>query len=193
MHATPTTDPVALWQKAASYAAFKHRHQLRKDGKTPYIAHPFRVAMTLRQVFGCDDPHVLAAALMHDLIEDTTTDYEDIAHRFGPLAADLVAAMTKNAALPEARREAEYDAQLARADWRARLLKLADVHDNLADSLASPETSVPLEDTTDRARRAIALAKDDAKSHPEAARGVQAVEGLLQSAGALMARRALEP
>jgi guanosine-3',5'-bis(diphosphate) 3'-pyrophosphohydrolase len=193
MHATPTTDPVALWQKAASYAAFKHRHQLRKDGKTPYIAHPFRVCMTLRQLFGCEDPHVLAAALLHDLIEDTTTDYEDISHRFGELTADLVAAMTKNAALPDPRRETEYDAQLARADWRARLLKLADVYDNLSDSLAAPDTSVPLEDTAGRARRAVALAAADTKAHPEAARGVAAVQDLLKSAGALMARRAPEP
>ncbi len=190
---SPSPDSVALWQKAASYAAFKHRHQLRKDGKTPYIAHPFRVCMTIRQVFGCEDPAVLAATLMHDLIEDTTTDYDDIADRFGELVADLVAAMTKNATLPEARREPDYDAQLARADWRARLIKLADAFDNLSDSIASPEAGVPLEATTERARRAVALARNDGAAHPESARGVQALEALMKTAGALMARRGLEP
>lgn len=185
-------DSAALWQKAASYAAFKHRHQLRKDGRTPYIAHPFRVCLTIRQVFGCEDPAVLAATLMHDLIEDTTTDYDDVAERFGALVADLVAAMTKNAALPEPRREAEYDAQLARADWRARLIKLADAFDNLSDSMASPEAAVPLEDTLDRARRAIALASPDKAAHAESARGVQALESLMSSASALMARRGLD-
>ena len=41
-----------LWQQAASFAARFHRHQTRKDGLTPYIAHPFRVAMTVRDIFG---------------------------------------------------------------------------------------------------------------------------------------------
>ena len=38
------------WQKAASAAARFHRHQFRKDGATPYVAHPFRVAMTVRDL-----------------------------------------------------------------------------------------------------------------------------------------------
>jgi len=44
-----------LWREAAGFAARMHAGQFRKDKQTPYIAHPFRVAMTVRDVFGIDD------------------------------------------------------------------------------------------------------------------------------------------
>lgn len=187
----PTRD-VTLWQAAAAYASFKHRHQLRKDQKTPYISHPFRVAMTIRQVFDCADPEILAAALMHDLIEDTTTDYEDIERKFGTPVADLVAAMTKNMALPEDRRETEYEQALAKADWRARLLKLGDTFDNLCDAMSNPAAS-PIDKAAEKARTAIDLAKADADKHPESARAIAALTSVLKSAGARMARAEHQP
>ena len=55
---------------AASFAARAHQHQLRKDRQTPYVAHPFRVCLIARNVFGVDDPNVLTTALLHDTIED---------------------------------------------------------------------------------------------------------------------------
>ena len=70
------------WQKAASFAARAHDGQKRKDGRTPYVAHPYRVAMVIRHVFGCEDETILAAALLHDVIEDTTVDYDDVAEAF---------------------------------------------------------------------------------------------------------------
>lgn len=126
--------PQPLWQQAASWAARHHRHQLRKDHQTPYAAHPFRVAMTVRDLFGCDDQPTLAAALLHDLIEDTTVDYDDLAETFGDQVAQLVADLSKDPRRPEPEREAAYDENLAKADWRARLIKLADVYDNLSDA-----------------------------------------------------------
>ena len=90
--------------------------------------------MTVRDLFECDDQSVLAAALLHDLIEDTTIDYDDLIETFGQAVADTVAVLSKDPRLPEADREATYDAQLAKADWRARLIKLADVYDNLSDA-----------------------------------------------------------
>src|SRR4051812_37079040 len=94
-----------LWQEAAAFAARAHRNQVRKDGQTPYFSHPVRVAMTIRMVFGCEDEATICAGLLHDTIEDTTTDYDDLLTRFGPEVADIVAAMTKNMALPEHERE----------------------------------------------------------------------------------------
>lgn len=123
-----------LWQEAASFAARAHQHQLRKDGVTPYIAHPVRVAMTIAFVFGVDDEQVLAAALLHDTIEDTTTDYEDIVQRFGREVASYVVAMTKDMRLPESQREDAYFKQLAKGPWQGRLIKLADTYDNLASA-----------------------------------------------------------
>lgn len=167
-----------LWQRAASFAARAHAGQVRKDGVTPYFAHPVRVAMTVREVFGCGDEEALAAALLHDVIEDTTTDYDDLARAFGETVARLVASLTKNATLPEAEREAAYDARLVRADWRARLIKLADVFDNCCDG----ESLEPAKRTkiVSKMRRAVALAEGDAAAHEETARAIGVVRELMR-------------
>jgi guanosine-3',5'-bis(diphosphate) 3'-pyrophosphohydrolase len=135
-----SSDPNALLFDAISFAARAHRDQLRKDGSTPYVSHPFRVAMVVRQVFGCYDPKVLAAGVLHDTIEDTTTDYDDLAERFGSDVADWVVALTKDMRLPESEREAAYIRQLLAADWPVTLCKLADIYDNLSDSAGMSTT-----------------------------------------------------
>src|SRR6478735_6818382 len=98
-------DPNDIVFQAAAFAARKHEHQKRKDGKTPYFSHPVRVCLVVRQVFGFDDPRMLAAALLHDTIEDTTTDYDDIVERFGPDVARWVAAVSKDSRMPFDERE----------------------------------------------------------------------------------------
>jgi guanosine-3',5'-bis(diphosphate) 3'-pyrophosphohydrolase len=119
---------------AASFAARAHRHQTRKDGLTPYIAHPFRVCLIVRQVFGIDDPEVLTAALLHDTVEDTTTDCDDLIEHFGPRIADWVGVLSKDKRVPDEQREAAYMEGLANASLPVKLCKLADIFDNLMDS-----------------------------------------------------------
>ena len=75
---------------AVAFAARAHRHHLRKDGRTPYASHVFRVCLVLRHVFGVEDPDALAAALLHDTIEDTTTDFDDLKEHFGGRVAGWV-------------------------------------------------------------------------------------------------------
>jgi guanosine-3',5'-bis(diphosphate) 3'-pyrophosphohydrolase len=145
-----------LWQRAVSFAAARHEGQFRKDGRTPYIAHPVRVAMTVRHVFGVDDGAALATSLLHDLIEDTTTDYDDLVEEFGSVVAESVAALTKDSRLAEPQRELAYDEQLAQAGWRARLVKLADVYDNFCDSANEAQRAK----AAGKARRAIRCAGD---------------------------------
>ncbi len=147
-----------LWQEAASFAARAHRHQLRKDGSTPYFAHPVRVAMTIALVFGFDDEKVLAAALLHDTIEDTTTDYEDLHQRFGRDVAGYVVAMTKDMRLPEKQREDAYFKQLADGPWQGRLIKLADSYDNLMSVWDAASRRKQLE----KSKRALEITAGDA-------------------------------
>lgn len=168
----PTT---AAWQHAASFAARAHAGQLRKDGRTPYVAHVFRVALTVRHVFACDDETALCAALLHDTIEDTATDYDDVEKHFGEAVADCVAALTKNMLLREDRRERDYDARLADAPWQARLVKLADVYDNACD-LAPP---MPTAKHVARAERALALTERD--EHPAIASARQRVRAVIDT------------
>lgn len=131
-------DAVALMFEAASFAARAHRHQVRKDGQTPYAAHVFRVCLVLRHVFGIDDPKILTAALLHDTIEDTPTDFDDLAERFGSDVAGWVAALTKDMRLEDGEREDAYRRVLATAPWPVVVCKLADVYDNLNDSAHMP-------------------------------------------------------
>src|SRR5688572_20542113 len=125
------TDLVA---KADALAEKKHRHQYRKDGKTPYVEHPRGVMKIVRDEFGLEDAETLAAALLHDTIEDTTTDYDELEEKFGRKVASWVAVLTKDKRLPEARREREYFDGLRRGPLPAKLCKIADTLHNLRDS-----------------------------------------------------------
>jgi guanosine-3',5'-bis(diphosphate) 3'-pyrophosphohydrolase len=128
------SDPNRIVFDAVAFAAHAHRHQLRKDNKTPYVSHVFRVCLVVRHVFGFDDPRMLAAAILHDTIEDTNTDFDDIADVFGPEVAGWVAALTQDMRMSQDEREEAYRRVLAAADWQVKVCKLADVYDNLGDS-----------------------------------------------------------
>ncbi len=163
------------WQEAASYSAQMHAGQFRNDRRTPYCAHPFRVAMTLRDLFGCEDHDAIAAALLHDIIEDTEADYDDVLERFGAVVADAVADMTKDMRLREDLREPAYDKGLLEGGWRGRLIKLADVHDNLCDLSSSDKLGSMIE----KCQRAIGIAKAAGDDHPAILCGIEHVEQLI--------------
>lgn len=127
-------DRQGLLAAAEAFARYKHQHQFRRDGVTPYVEHPRAVMAILRDEFGVTDVDVLAAGLLHDTIEDTATDYDEVSERFGKRVADFVAVLTKDKRLPEAKREKAYFAQLARAPLPARLCKIADSLHNVRDS-----------------------------------------------------------
>jgi (p)ppGpp synthase/HD superfamily hydrolase len=119
--------------EAVSLAARAHDGQMRKDKDTPYVSHVFRVCLIVRDLFAFDDPRMLKAALLHDTIEDTNTDFDDIAKHHGPEIASWVAYLTKNKAMEETAREADYIERLLKAPWQVQACKLADVFDNLID------------------------------------------------------------
>ncbi len=120
--------------EALSFAARAHEGQKRKDGRTPYVSHVFRVCLVVRHVFGIDDPRALKAAALHDVIEDTGTDFDDVADTFGPEVAQWAAALCKDKRRPDDEREAEYIARLNAAPWEVKVCKLADVFDNMLDA-----------------------------------------------------------
>jgi (p)ppGpp synthase/HD superfamily hydrolase len=73
---------------AIEFAAFAHRNQVRKNTKTPYIAHPFAVAFILKQYAFSED--IIIAGLLHDVLEDTAFTIQDIRNRFGDYIGRLV-------------------------------------------------------------------------------------------------------
>ncbi len=171
------TEPTAdfeLMQRAAAFAARAHKHQFRKDGATPYVSHVFRVCLTVRHQFEIADPRVLAAALLHDTVEDTTTDYDDIHAQFGADIAAWVSMLSKDKRLEDSTREATYCATLAAAPWQVQVCKLADIHDNLADSVGTPQRQRALS----RSREYLAALKGGLK--PEARAPFELVSRLLE-------------
>jgi (p)ppGpp synthase/HD superfamily hydrolase len=129
---------MSLNSQAKKFAIKKHAHQRRKDGKTPYWRHLEQVVRRLEKL-EISEQEVLSAGWLHDTIEDTDTDYDDIEERFGKKTADLVAAVTKDTRLPRKTRESQYILQLKNAPWQAKAIKLADIVANLADLERSGE------------------------------------------------------
>jgi guanosine-3',5'-bis(diphosphate) 3'-pyrophosphohydrolase len=132
--------------RAIAYASRQHRHQVRNrdpvdnpDG-TPYVSHPFRVMTVLRHVFGVEDLDLLTAAVLHDTIEDTETDHDELIDEgFSPESTRIVAALTKDKSLEESAREEVYRARLAAGGPEVAVVKLADAYDNLIDASLHPE------------------------------------------------------
>jgi guanosine-3',5'-bis(diphosphate) 3'-pyrophosphohydrolase len=122
---------------ALAFALRRHEGHRRRDGVTPYAVHPLRILVTLALRVGVRDEASLCAALLHDTLEDTRTDYDELRARFGRRIADLVAVLSKDVRLPEPVRERAYLRQLVAAPLEARVVKLADLFDNLADSGAA--------------------------------------------------------
>ena len=163
--------------EAVSFAARAHHGQFRKDRQTPYASHPFRVCLALRHVFGMDDPRVLTAAVLHDTIEDTTTDFDDLVAHFGPEVAGWVALLSKDKRSQEEPREQAYRQTLAAAPWQVKVCKLGDVFDNLLDS---PHTRPELRRRTLARSRSYLDVLDDPSLPPPARKAYQTVEQLLK-------------
>src|SRR5262249_7126772 len=92
-------------RRAAACAAEKHRNQRRKDLEaSPYITHPIQLAYILVQA-DIEDPAVLAAALLHDTIEDTNTTLDELEIVFGYEIANIVAECTDDKKLGKLERK----------------------------------------------------------------------------------------
>jgi guanosine-3',5'-bis(diphosphate) 3'-pyrophosphohydrolase len=133
------SDSIGVILKAVAFAAHKHRDQRRKDEQaSPYINHPIAVASLLNREGAVMDSVVLAAALLHDTIEDTETSYQELCGQFGAEIADVVVEVTDDKSLPKLQRKQLQVEHAATISSRAKLVKLADKICNLRDILASP-------------------------------------------------------
>jgi guanosine-3',5'-bis(diphosphate) 3'-pyrophosphohydrolase len=130
--------PIALILRAAQFAAERHRDQRRKGSEAaPYINHPLALA-NLLATCGVDDPAVLAAALLHDTVEDTETTPEELVEGFGTDVAAIVVEVTDDKSLPKAERKRMQIEHAAHLSDQAKLVKLADKVCNLRDLTHSP-------------------------------------------------------
>ena len=122
-------------------AAKAHRHHHRKGSDLPYITHPAHAAMILLRA-GIDDDEILAAALLHDVVEDTDHSLEMLSLDFPPKVIQLVAAMTERKHDHDGRRRTwqerkdEHLQHIAAEPWEARAIVLADKLHNLGSMVA---------------------------------------------------------
>ena len=130
---SPTLD------RALAVSATAHRHQERKGSQVPYIIHPVHVAILLMRH---DFPEeVIVAALLHDVVDDTTVTVEELARDFGPEVARLVAAVSEQKLegtelLPWRHRKEAQLAHLKSADRHIAAIKTADALHNLRATLS---------------------------------------------------------
>ncbi|HET7508310.1 MAG TPA: HD domain-containing protein [Solirubrobacterales bacterium] len=115
-----------LVRSALEQARSDHAGQVRNgSGGMPYVEHPIRVAATLDELGYGDE--VLAAALLHDVVEDSDTTLDELREKFGGEVTGLVGAMTDDEDLEDYReRKAEHRERLAAAPVEALAIYGAD-------------------------------------------------------------------
>jgi GTP diphosphokinase / guanosine-3',5'-bis(diphosphate) 3'-diphosphatase len=153
---------------AIAFAADKHRMQRRKDpDASPYINHPIALANVLANEGAVEDVVVLAAAVLHDTIEDTETTAPELLAAFGAEIAGVVVEVTDDKTLSkQTRKQAQID-HAADLSHRAKLVKLADKICNVRDVASSPPADWPLErrqDYFDWAKKVVDRMRG---AHPE--------------------------
>lgn len=144
-----------LVMRAAQYAADRHKSQRRRGAaREPYVNHLLEVAALLATATDGNDPELVTAGLLHDLIEDQGVSLDEIARQFGVGVAALVLEVTTDKSLPEGERHRLQVAHAARKSPRARMLRMADLISNLRALRQSPPADWPIDRQREYFRRA---------------------------------------
>ncbi|MEA2376164.1 MAG: hypothetical protein QOD13_71 [Thermoleophilaceae bacterium] len=114
-----------LTREALAFAATSHEGQMREIDDMPFVTHPLEVACLLHEAGYSDE--VVAAGVLHDVLEDTDVELDELERRFGPEVAGLVAAVSDDPSIEDdARRKAALREQVARAGECAAAVFAAD-------------------------------------------------------------------
>ena len=144
-------DRLPVVRAALEYARRVHATQTRTCDGAPFIEHPLEVAQLLDEA-GCSEA-LVAAALLHDTVERTTTTPEDIVRRFGVDVAQLVDAVTEDPAIRSySRRKKTLREQVGAAGTAAAVLFSADKLSKVREYRVQLTNSDPL---PPRARRLL--------------------------------------
>ena len=125
-----------LYEKSVIFAATAHQGAHRKGSQIPYLSHPIEAAAIASEL--TEDEELIAAAVLHDVVEDTPVTLEELEHYFGKRIATYVGYETENKRRdlpPEetwlVRKKEMLQFLMERADRNAKILALADKLSNL--------------------------------------------------------------
>ncbi len=131
-----SVDDLPLFERAAVFATVAHRGGTRKGSRIPYLVHPMEVAAIVAEM--TDDQELIAAAVLHDVVEDTDVTLPELQEFFGGRIAFYVACESedKRPELPpestwRLRKEEAIAFLRNRADRSAKMLALADKLSNM--------------------------------------------------------------
>ena len=114
-----------LSQRALEFARARHEGQRRDADDQPFVLHPEEVAKLLDEA-GYGD-HVVAAGALHDVLEDTDVEMEELERSFGPEVAGLVSSLTEDPSVdPKAEQRAALRRQVQDAGEEAAAVFAAD-------------------------------------------------------------------
>ena len=120
--------------KALNYAAEQHKAQRRKGNESvPYINHPIKVTTILTQFIAEPSDELIAAALLHDVVEDTDATIDDIINLFGPTIAAIVQEVTDDKSLSKAESKQKQIDHAPHLSSPAKLIRIADKIANVRD------------------------------------------------------------
>jgi guanosine-3',5'-bis(diphosphate) 3'-pyrophosphohydrolase len=176
---------------ALSVAAAAHREQTRRDG-SPYLAHPLRVCELLAGA-GASEA-TLAAALLHDGVEDSELTVGEVVERFGVEIGELVGALTEDESIGSwVERKDALRAQVAEAGEIAAAIYAADKLANVAEMRAlyaeRGEAAIELHKAPSLDLRVIAW-REDLEMIDRVAPGLALTDGLRAGIAAFEADRA---
>ncbi|MFG1374605.1 HD domain-containing protein [Xanthobacter oligotrophicus] len=131
--------PLALVVRALAFATLRHTDQRRKGRRAqPYVNHLAEVALLVSEATGGQDAALVAAALLHDVVEDQDVTAAEIEATFGAEVAGLVMEVTDDKALEATERKRLQVAHAPHLSARAKVLKLADKTANLRSLAEDP-------------------------------------------------------
>jgi (p)ppGpp synthase/HD superfamily hydrolase len=148
-----------LAQRAVEFAAQMHAGQQRSGDHAAFVAHPLEVAGMLDRAHYPD--HVVAAAVLHDVLENTSEDVEDLEARFGPEVSGLVATVSDDPAIEdENERKTDLRERVRKAGGDAAAVYAADKVAKIREIRTSLAAGVPwdeLEEKFARHRESLAM------------------------------------
>ncbi len=177
-------ESISILFEALDFAAVKHQY-LRRGGydRLPYINHLIKVGKLIQDVGLGDNRDLMLVAILHDVMEDTATGFEEISARFGPLVARAVKELSDDMTLSYDERKRKQIENAAGLSATARVVRIADKICNIRDIMEYPVVW-SVEKKLNYVDNSIAVAKEIEGTH-------DLLEELLQREASL-ARKKLE-